>query len=292
VKPILTILEPEHFSEAAYARLGEHFETMKWPQAGVIYAKAGEQKSADVAWCRLKPIDLEQLPSLKLIACNCTDVSHLPLAECQRRGIEVLSLKGIEGLDTVHATAEHTIGLMLRALRHQCDRTSGKIGRELRGKFVGVIGSKGRIGRQVTRLLLEFGADVGEPPWDSNAWNSTYDIISIHASLNETSRGMVNAEFLSKLKPGAILVNTARHAIVDEMAVLEWLNRDKEAVYAHDFAGEWSRTWLSKPELFPNHRIIGTPHIGGWTIESLHKTEELLAERVIEWAKNHLEVTV
>jgi D-3-phosphoglycerate dehydrogenase len=93
---------------------------------------------------------------------------------------------------------------------------------------------------------------------------------------------MVNAEFLSKLKPGAIVVNTARHAIVDEQAICDWIDKDEQAIYAHDFGDEW-------PNAHP--RIIRTPHIGGWTIESLHKTEELLAEKVIEWAKQHAEQT-
>jgi phosphoglycerate dehydrogenase-like enzyme len=115
-----------------------------------------------------------------------------------------------------------------------------------------------------------------------------FDIISIHASLNETSRGMVNAEFLSKLKPGCIVVNTARDRIVDHKSLWDWLDRDEQAIYAHDFSDEWPGDVPGSISRHP--RIIGTPHIGGWTIESLHKTEELLAERVIEWAKSKLEV--
>jgi D-3-phosphoglycerate dehydrogenase len=265
---ILSILEPEHFSEAVAWKLAD---------SGFIVNSSGKPtEQTEVLWARLGKVDIDRYPTVKLIACNCTDVSHLPLEECQRRGIEVLSLKGIEGLDNVHATAEHTISLMLQALRHRCDRSSGRIGRELYDKRVGLVGGKGRIGKKVTRLLLDFGANVGYPPRDSNAWNNTYDIVSIHADLNETSRGMVNAEFLSKLKPGAIVVNTARHAIVDENAIFDWLLRDGEAIYAHDFADEWNP---------PHCRVIGTKHIGGWTIESLHKTEELLAEKVIEWAR-------
>jgi phosphoglycerate dehydrogenase-like enzyme len=271
VKPILTILEPEHFSEAALARLKEHFivpcDEYGW--------------RPDVKWVRLRTDVLKcNTEHLKLIACNMTDVSHLPLEECQRRGIEVLSLKGIEGLDNVHATAEHTISLMLQALRHRCDRSSGRIGRELHGKRVCIVGY-GRIGRQVRCLLNAFGAET----WifgDGLPTNYA-DIISVNASLNETSRGMVNAEFLSKLKPGAIVVNTARHAIVDENAIFDWLLRDGEAIYAHDFADKWNP---------PHCRVIGTKHIGGWTIESLHKTEELLAEKVIEWARSKMEVSV
>jgi D-3-phosphoglycerate dehydrogenase len=276
---ILAILEPEHFSEAVAWKLAD---------SGFIVNSSGKPtEQTEVLWARLGKVDIDRYPNVKLIACNCTDVSHLPLEECQRRGIEVLSLKGIEGLDNVHATAEHTISLMLQALRHRCDRSSGRIGRELYDKRVGLVGGKGRIGKKVTRLLLDFGANVGYPPRDSNAWNNTYDIVSIHADLNETSRGMVNAEFLSKLKPGAIVVNTARDAIVDRDAICDWLDNDQEAIYAHDFADEWALLEASLAVLKRPGRkqIISTPHIGGWTIESLHKTEELLAEKVIEWAR-------
>jgi D-3-phosphoglycerate dehydrogenase len=278
-KPLLQIHETEHFSESVMRRLKQHFLVMV-PSDPEYYCRPSE-----VLWVRLKWWDSEFkiFPNLKLIACNCTDVSHLPLEECQRRGIEVLSLKGIEGLDNVYATAEHTISLMLQALRHRCTRSSGRIGRELNGKKVCIVGH-GRIGRQVSAVLMEMGCTVWgfrdglhEAPRVTTALIANADIISIHASLNETSRGMVNAEFLSKLKPGAVVVNTARHAIVDENAIFDWLLRDGEAIYAHDFADEWNP---------PHCRVIGTKHIGGWTIESLHKTEELLAEKVIQWSKS------
>jgi lactate dehydrogenase-like 2-hydroxyacid dehydrogenase len=278
---ILAILEPEHFSEAVAWKLAD---------SGFIVNSSGKPtEQTEVLWVRLSKVDIDRYPNVKLIACNCTDVSHLPLEECQRRGIEVLSIKGLEGLDNVYATAEHTISLMLQALRHRCTRSSGRIGRELRGKRVCVVGV-GRIGMQVWEKLramdchlVFLGSRWQEIRKSSMQQVTESDIISIHASLNETSRGMVNAEFLSKLKPGAIVVNTARHAIVDENAIFDWLLRDGEAIYAHDFADEWNP---------PHCRVIGTKHIGGWTIESLHKTEELLAEKVIEWAKARAEVSV
>jgi D-3-phosphoglycerate dehydrogenase len=270
MNPILAILEPEHFSEAVAWKLAD---------SGFIVNSSGKPaEQTEVLWARLGKVDIDRYPNVKLIACNCTDVSHLPLEECQRRGIEVLSLKGIEGLDNVHATAEHTISLMLQALRHRADRSSGRIGRELYDKRIGILGL-GRIGRQVGRTLSSgFGCwanalEIADLKWQLRQC----DIVSIHASLNETSRGMVNAEFLSKLKPGAIVVNTARHAIVDPDAIFDWLLRDGEAIYAHDFADEWNP---------PHCRVIGTKHIGGWTIESLHKTEELLAEKVIQWSQS------
>jgi D-3-phosphoglycerate dehydrogenase len=182
---------------------------------------------------------------------------------------------------------------MLQALRHRANRSSGQIGSELRGKHVRILGF-GRIGRQVSKLARDFGAIVHcvGPEWRhfkfSEGSGDWCRIVSIHADLNPTSKGMVNAEFLSKLKPGAIVVNTARHAIVDGNAVVEWLKRDRQAIYANDFRGDLENCFVEAEAM---GQIISTPHIGGWTIESLHKTEELLAEKVIEWAKQHAEQT-
>ena len=287
MKPILTILESEHFSEAAAKRLSEAYQVVYWATNGML------QYESEVLWARTGKVDVARYPKLRLIASNMTDVSHLPLDECNARGIEVLSLKGLD-LRDVHATAEHTISLMLQALRLGCER-GGKIGRELNGAKVFVIGGGGRIGQQVRYLAASFGAIVGDcdtaygpTAWRLDDYLPQMDIVTIHVPLNEETRGMVNAEFLAKLKPGAILVNTARHAIVDSDAILNWLRRDKQAIYAHDFADEWGP---SRGEAY-SEQIIGTPHIGGWTIESLHKTEELLAEKVIEWAKERTGVTV
>jgi phosphoglycerate dehydrogenase-like enzyme len=281
MKPGLHINEKEHFGPKAMERLSKEFEVDVPFDASVV-----------VSWVRLKVPDLYRFPSLKLVACNCTDTSHLPLDKFRQHGIEVLSLKGLEGLDNVHATAEHTISLMLQALRHRADRSSGRIGRELHRATICLVGGAGRVGQRVMKMLEGFECEESfcEDPtldWGDGvekyycAQISDADIVSIHADLNPTSKGMVNAEFLAKLKPGAILVNTARHAIVDEQAICDWIDRDEQAIYAHDFRDEW-------PNAHP--RIIRTPHIGGWTIESLHKTEELLAEKVIEWAKSKMEV--
>lgn len=282
----LIIAEDDHFSPVALERLRKHFNL----SCGFVPTNQTVGQG-EILWLRFKPFSLDRLPDLECVVCNATDVSHLPLDECQRRGIEVLSLKGIEGLDTVHATAEHTISLMLQALRHRCDRTSKRIGRELHGSNVLVIGF-GRIGTQVWELCDSFGADATSGNANDLDLLKRADIVSIHCDLNDTSRGMVNAEFIAKLKPGCILVNTARHAIVDGDEILYWLHRDKNAIYAHDFSDEWSPFDSEQFGFGERHeRIIGTPHIGGWTIESLHKTEELLAEKVIEWSKSKLEVT-
>lgn len=267
-KPVLFRPERNHFSPKAEAMLSQefHIESIPWGDA-------------DVAWVRLESVDAEKLrrqPRLKLVATNCTGTDHIDLEECKRRGIEVLSLQGMD-LTDVHATAEHTVSLMLQALRHRCDRTSGRIGRELRGSNVGVLG-EGRIGRQVFNLCGKFRADCG---WVSCGIPPLhfYDIVTLHVPLNDETRGMVNAEFLSKLKPNAIVVNTARDAIVHKPSLVQWIHANPDAMYVHDFKDDWPLSAFSRI----NEQVISTPHIGGWTIESLHKTEELLAEKVIAW---------
>jgi D-3-phosphoglycerate dehydrogenase len=161
--------------------------------------------------------------------------SYMNVAELEARGIRVHTIKGYG--DT--AVAEHAIALMLAASRDvaQMDRLirsgtwSTQEGVQLRGKTLGIIGLGG-IGREVMRIGLGLGMEV-------IAWNRTKqaggrvvelnellaraDVISLHLALNESTRGFLDPEKLARMKPGVILINTARAALVDEAALLEGL---------------------------------------------------------------------
>jgi D-3-phosphoglycerate dehydrogenase len=157
------------------------------------------------------------------------------IAELAQRGIRVHIIKGYG--DT--AVAEHSIALMLAASRDvaRMDRQvragtwSQQEGVQLRGKTLGVIGLGG-IGREVLRIGRGIGMDV-------IAWNRTpapdaplvplddllarSDVISLHLVLNDETRGFLGAAQIARMKPGVILVNTARAALVDEAALLDAL---------------------------------------------------------------------
>jgi D-3-phosphoglycerate dehydrogenase / 2-oxoglutarate reductase len=160
--------------------------------------------------------------------------SYMNIAELNELGIQVHIIKGYG--DT--AVAEHTIALMFAAARGLAlmDRTlrSGTWkpleGMQLLGKTLGVIGLGG-IGREVARIANGIGmnvvacnrsrpADIAVPLVDLDTLLAQSDIVSMNLTLNDETRGFLNAARIARMKKGAILVNTARADLVDEAAML------------------------------------------------------------------------
>ena len=183
------------------------------------------------------PTDLvAQCPQLKHIVFLGTGAaSYMNVDELKSRGVSVHTIKGYG--DT--AVAEHTIALMFAAARDvaRMDReVRGGIwtpqeGVQLFGKTLGVIGLGG-IGNEVARMGKGLGMDVigwnrtrraGVPLVDIDTLLAKSDVVSINLVLNDETRGFLSKERITRMKPGAILVNTARGALVDESALLDAL---------------------------------------------------------------------
>ena len=182
---------------------------------------------------------LEACPSLKCIVFLGTGAaSYIDLGAAERLGIRVRTYGGYGD----QSVAEHALALMLAAgrgiVRMDRDIRAGRFepvnGIEFAGKSLGVVGTGG-IGKVMARLGAALGMRV-------LAWNRSgvpddlparatelddllaqADVVSIHLSLNEGTRGLIDRRRLGLLKPGAILINTARGAIVDEAALIEAL---------------------------------------------------------------------
>ena len=140
------------------------------------------------------------------------------------------------------AVAEHTIALMFaccarrsRAWTARCAPAPGSRSKasQLTGKTLGVIGLGG-IGGEVARIARGIGMEViawnrtprpdaGVPQVDLDTLLARADVVSLHLALNEATRGIIDAGRLARMKPGAILINTARGALVDEAALIEAL---------------------------------------------------------------------
>jgi D-3-phosphoglycerate dehydrogenase len=183
------------------------------------------------------PTDLvAQCDALKHIVFLGTGASsYMNVAELESRGVRVHTIKGYG--DT--AVAEHTIALMMAASRDiaRMDRQVRggtwltREGVQLDGKTLGLIGLGG-IGREVMRIARGIGMEV-------IAWNRTpqpgaplvplddllarSDVITLHLALNDETRGFLGAQHIARMKPGVVLINTARGALVDEAALLEGL---------------------------------------------------------------------
>lgn len=165
--------------------------------------------------------------------------SYMDVAALNRLGIEVHTIKGYGDV----AVAEHTVALIFACCRDlaRMDRAvragmwEPLESMQLAGKTLGLIGLGG-IGREVARIAHGIGMEV-------IAWNrsrrpvpgvtlveldvllSRADVISLHLALDDETRGIIDAERLARTKPGLILVNTARGALVDEAALLDALRR-------------------------------------------------------------------
>jgi D-3-phosphoglycerate dehydrogenase / 2-oxoglutarate reductase len=161
--------------------------------------------------------------------------SYMNLADLAARGITVHTIRNYG--DT--AVAEHTIALLFAACRDiaRMDREvrTGvwvpQEGVQLLGKTLGVIGLGG-IGREVMRIGRGLGMDViawnrtprpGDPLVALDELLARSDVISLNLTLGDETRGFIGAEQIARMKPGVILVNTARAALVDEMALLAGL---------------------------------------------------------------------
>ncbi len=161
--------------------------------------------------------------------------SYMNAAELNARGIKVHTIKGYG--DT--AVAEHAIALMFSACRDVAAMDRGiragtwstREGVQLRGKTLGIIGLGG-IGREAARIGRGLGMEV-------IAWNRSRrddeklvaldellarsDVISLHLALDEKTRGFIGAAEIARTKPGVILINTARAALVEESALIDAL---------------------------------------------------------------------
>jgi phosphoglycerate dehydrogenase-like enzyme len=230
---------------------------------------------------------LAAMPALRLIAMTGTGVASLDVAAATARGILVTNTPA----QSVPAVAELTFGLALAVLRHLPMVDSGlrggrwprPIGRELAGKTLGIVGL-GAIGQRVAELGRAFGMHVtawsrrltpvraravGVTPLSLPELMATADVVSIHVRLSEETRGLLSRELIGRMKPEAVLVNTARGAIVDEDALHAALAAGRIAGAGLDVFGE---------EPLPRgHRWAGLDHVvltshrGGMTHETLDR---------------------
>lgn len=182
-------------------------------------------------------------PGLRVVSNFAVGVDNIDLAACARRGIPVGNTPGV----LTEATADIAFALLLAAARRipeardfvRADRwqTWGPLdflGKDLSGATLGIVGF-GRIGREMAKRARGFGmrivyhartradaaveAETGATPLGFHELLAVSDFVSIHVDLNPTTRGLFGADAIGRMKPGAILVNTARGPVVDQVAL-------------------------------------------------------------------------
>ena len=268
-------------------------EEWGWPGVLVSDPMVAEALVIDPNVTLMKP-QLALYPELRVIVTASTGTNHIDLAECERRGIKVLSLlDDRDGLDTIKASSEFTFLLLLatlKNLKHGLHETSvgrWKVnerlfrGRELFGKTVGFVGF-GRIGRNMYRYVKAFDANVkyiydpalvigGKLEWlfDES------DIVIICCSLTEETEGMIGYELLERLKEGACLINTSRGEVLVEQDLLRFLLKRPDVCVGLDvLAGEVNGAHLRSP-LLRMANVTITPHMAGVTCESQEKAAQI-----------------
>jgi len=243
----------------------------------------------------------EACPNLELVLQTGGHAYHIDQTAASQKGI-VIALGRRVSKPTV-VIPELVFGFMLGLVRQLYPLTTemhnggwpGLIGGSLAGRTLGILGY-GRLGQPVARLAESFGMRV--VAWDrtgSSPRSESFgvlrlpldellaisDVISIHLRLTDESRGLLNREKLWKMKPGAILINTARGAIVDEAALLEALREKRLGGAGLDVFSAEPLPETSELRTMPN--VLLTPHVGWKVREVLHEFVEIAADQLDAW---------
>ena len=244
---------------------------------------------------------LAAAPRLRAVGRLGVGLDNIDVAACEAAGVAVYPATGANSL----AVAEYVVATSMVLLRGaylssnevaagQWPRARMSQGRETAGKTLGLVGFGG-IGRMTAKLAQALGMRVlaYDPmlPPDAPAWSEAgvgrreldalfgeVDVLSLHVPLTESTRGLVDAARLARMKPDAILVNTARGGVVDETALAAALRSGKLGGAALDVFDDEPFRAGSPLAGAPN--LILTPHIGGVTRESNERVSSLIAERI------------
>ena len=254
---------------------------------------------------------LDQCKHLKIICTPTTGLNHIDLSECARRKITIISLKNEwQFLESIAATPEHTLGLILSLLRNykgcflnlqnpSWTRDAYK-GDELSDNSVGVIGF-GRVGRKLAEYLAAFNCNVTffdpnravRPTHNAARCRSASDLIRnnnivvLCASFEPRNFEFINDELIDEMK-GKYFINTSRGELIDEHYLITKIEQSYFKGVALDvIQNEQGTNNLNKLlELTENHNLIITPHIAGATYNSMKKTENFITSKLINELKH------
>ena len=222
---------------------------------------------------------IEQCPDLEVIARCGVGLDNVDVDFATRQGIKVINAPG-SNADTV---AEHTLGLMLMLQRqlyqtvkavknNQWNFRTAYHGDEIRGKTLGILGM-GNIGKKVAKLASAFGVKVIY--WSASQQSLPYvarclsevlqqaDLISLHLPLTDQTRHLINREALEKMRPHALLINTARGGIIDQKALTDALSQGTIGGFAADVLEEQPPAPDDPLLRMPN--VLITPHSASLT---------------------------
>lgn len=251
---------------------------------------------ADIIMLANQPLSAEIIngcPKLKMLSVAFTGVDHIALDACRAKNILVCNAAGY----STNAVAELTFGLAISVIRNivPCDgrcrsaaTKDGLVGFELFGKTFGVVGT-GAIGSRVAKIAQAFGCrvlaysrtpkqeliDLGVKFVALDELLEQADFVSLHVPLTAATKGLINAEAISKMKPTAVLLNTARGGVVDSAALAEALNAGR-------LAGAGIDVFEIEPPIAKEHPLchakntVLTPHVAFASKEALEARADIV----------------
>lgn len=294
---------------SAFARLGSGFilrggHRLPLERRLMVEEARGARVLVPTFLDRVDAALLEALPDLRHVASYGVGTDHIALDACRARGILVTNTPEV----LTEATADLTWALILatarrlgegeRLIRRGDWRTLDVHllhGANVFGKTLGVVGF-GRIGQAVARRARGFSMNVlyvgprevpcaGATRVDLDTLLAASDFVSLHCPLTPTTRGLLGREHLARMKPGSILINTARGAIVDEDALLGALTRGPLAAAGID-------VFPDEPNVSARLRVLENvvllPHLGSATRETREAMAEMVAEEIVRVGKGEV----
>lgn len=261
-----------------------------------------QAEPADVLMLANMPLPGEVIaacPHLQFIDIAFTGVDHVGLEAAKQRGIRVSNAAGY----ATEAVAELALGMMLALLRsvpqagERCragGTRQGLASRELYGKTVGIVGA-GAIGLRLMQLLSVFSCRLlafSRHPREEVLRYAEYlpldellkesDIVSLHCPLTDETRGLIDRRRLALMKPGALLINTARGPVADSAALAEALDGGR-------LGGAGIDVFESEPPIPGEHPLlhskntIVTPHIAFASEESMRARAKIVFDNLWQW---------
>lgn len=294
----------------ALARLGERVALEVWGPAGgpdPAALRAGVRDAAGLLCLLTDRVDaglLDAAPRLRVISSCSVGVDHIDLAAATARGIPVGHTPGV----LTETTAELAFGLLLAAARRipEADRFVREggwtwerrwepdllLGSDLHGAVLGIVGV-GAIGTAVARRARGFGMrilgwsrrrrpealEAGVEFVELDALLAAADFVSVHLALTPETHHRIDAAALARMKPSALLVNTSRGEVVDEVALARALAEGRLAGAALDV---FDREPLAPDSpLLELDRVVLTPHIGSASFATRARMASLAAENLL-----------
>lgn len=242
---------------------------------------------------------VSKITSLKLICTVSTGFDNIDTDYAQKKSIDIMNVAGVNST----AAAEFTVGLILASVKKliTTDKivksgkfdASGFSNTELKGKTLGIIGV-GRIGSKVARFARTFGMNIVGNDIDPavkkkyrfvkfcslNKLLEISDIVTVHTPLDRSTRYLLNAKNLEKIKTNSVLINCARGGIIEEKAMIKELKTGKISNAGIDVFENEPRVNKSLLKL---KNVILSPHLAGKTVESREAMAVNAAEKIVKF---------